>query len=278
MMLGLGIMLVAGGAATIARLDADAQSYVNAVRTAGGTVSGAQAQAISDFVTAEKAANRWTGLKRLYLPIWGAATPNAIDLVTRGSGTWAGTVTHAAGYAQGNGTTGYFNTGVSSATLGLTIAAGGFTFLATVADSRSDFRCLMGASATSQKESYFASESATQLRFSYCDFNVSQLATLARASQVGIISADRQGGGRRLRQRLTSGVTATTTATVADSGTICDISNMVWALNAAGTPQYFANARLGAYAFDLGLSAADRDAFTLNLKTLWETLTGLTLP
>jgi hypothetical protein len=38
------------------------------------------------------------------------------------------------------------------------------------------------------------------------------------------------------------------------------------------------NAELGAYGFGLGLSDADSDGFTANLKTLWETCTNLVLP
>jgi hypothetical protein len=38
------------------------------------------------------------------------------------------------------------------------------------------------------------------------------------------------------------------------------------------------NAELGAYGFGLGLSDVDSDGFTANLKTLWETCTGLALP
>jgi hypothetical protein len=38
------------------------------------------------------------------------------------------------------------------------------------------------------------------------------------------------------------------------------------------------NAELGSYGYMLGLSDADTDIFTLALKNLWETCTGLTLP
>ena len=52
----------------------------------------------------------------------------------------------------------------------------------------------------------------------------------------------------------------------------------VMARNSAGSYSEHSNAQIGASFMSLGLSIAYADAFTLNLKTLWETCTGLTLP
>jgi hypothetical protein len=95
--------MLGGGSLT---LDPDARAYIAAVETAGGTVSATQRTAVSDFYRAGKSAGWYSSIKRLYLPIWASAAPNAIDMIGLTSGTFIGTVTHAAGYAQGDGTTG----------------------------------------------------------------------------------------------------------------------------------------------------------------------------
>jgi hypothetical protein len=91
-------------------LDPDAKGYIDAVVTAGATVSATQKKAINTFVKTGKSDGWYSSIKRMYLPIWASAAPNAIDMIGRTSGTFNGTVTHGAGYVQGDGSTGYFNT------------------------------------------------------------------------------------------------------------------------------------------------------------------------
>jgi hypothetical protein len=102
--------MLGGGSLT---LDPDARAYIAAVETAGGTVSATQRTAVSDFYRAGKSAGWYSSIKRLYLPIWAAAAPNAICMtradqrhVQRHGDSWRG-------YVQGDGSTGYFDTGGS---------------------------------------------------------------------------------------------------------------------------------------------------------------------
>jgi hypothetical protein len=121
--------MLGGGSLT---LDPDARAYIAAVETAGGTVSATQRTAVSDFYRAGKSAGWYSSIKRLYLPIWAAAAPNAIDMIGLTSGTFNGTVTHSAGYVQGNGSTGYFEppAGSEYGNLGLSNSSASIFYLA----------------------------------------------------------------------------------------------------------------------------------------------------
>jgi hypothetical protein len=114
----------------IGALDPDAKAYIAAVETAGATVSGGQKAAINTFFKTGKSEGWYSNIKRLYLPIWAAAAPNAIDMIDLGSGTFNGGVTHAAGYVQGNGSTGYFDTGSTATAKGLSDASCSLGFIA----------------------------------------------------------------------------------------------------------------------------------------------------
>jgi len=106
------------GGGMVGGLDPSAKGYIDAVTAAGATVTSAQRGYINNFYKSAKA-DYYTSLKRLYLPIWGVAAANAIDMIGLTSGTFVGGVTHASGYITGNGTTGYFNA-ANFGTLGLT--------------------------------------------------------------------------------------------------------------------------------------------------------------
>jgi hypothetical protein len=227
-------------------LDPDAKGYINSVVAAGGTVSGTQRAAINTFYKTGKADGWYSSLKRMYLPIWGVAAPNAIDMIARGSGTFVGTVTHGAGYVQGNGTTGYFNTNTSYGTNGLT-ASDAYAFSLVKTASTLGFRGLQGRSqGTTASATFLSSNSGQLFRWN----NTSTGAVFGTSAGTGIMSASRQGGSRTIYRRTTS----------------------------SRTTSEFNNAEIGAGGFGLGMTNAQDSAFTASLKTLWETCTGLTLP
>jgi hypothetical protein len=271
--LGLGLALSSG----IRRLDPDAAAYIAAVRAAGGTVTATQSAAINTFVVAGKAQNWWAQVKRLYLPIWGVAAPNALDMVTRASGTFVGAVTHGAGFVQGDGTTGYLNTNTDFVTQGLS-ASTGLMFALTTLDATADFDRYLGAG-NGADEASLASRSIPRIDARFCGIGAGQV-SLNTSSNTGVVVFSRLSGVRRLSLRKTSGVTQTS-ATNADNGTLQSSNVLAMAFNNANSGVTMAsasNARFGAVGFGLGLSSTDTDNFTLALKTLWETCTGQTLP
>jgi hypothetical protein len=90
-------------------LDPDAKAYIAAVETAGATVNATQKAAINTFVKTGKSDGWYSSIKRMYLPIWASAAPNAIDMIGLTSGTFNGTVTHSGGVCAGGWKHGVFS-------------------------------------------------------------------------------------------------------------------------------------------------------------------------
>jgi hypothetical protein len=266
----------------VSGLDPAAKAYIDSVVSAGATVTSVQRSAINSFVKIEKAESRWASNKRLYLPIWGVAAANAIDVITATSGTFVGGVTHGAGFVSGNGTNGYFNFNVDAQTLGVTASLGTYFALVQQADTNADARTMLG---TTNGISFNAIEhlSTTQARMYFGNSVISQGQIQAsgfggRSLQTGIFTGSYDGITRNFRLRKTSGVASlASVAGIPYNGP--DNSNVTaMCLFSIGVPVRFHNGRLGAYGVSLESSTSGVDALTLNLKTLWETCTGLTLP
>ena len=260
-------------------IDADAKAYIDADVAGGGTVSGTQRNAINTFYKTGKSDGWYSSLKRLYLPIWAIAAPNAICMTSLTSGTFNGTVTHAAGYVQGDGTTGYFSLNASLGTLALT-ASSGYMFSLVTQASTLGFRGLIGRSSGASTVATLLSNNASQI-FRYN--NASTGAVTGVSAGTGIISASREGGVRAIYRRITASRSALISTAGADAGSPPTGGN-VFALGLNGnagtgdTLNDASNARCGAYGIGLGITNAQDTAFTLALKNLWETTTGLTLP
>jgi len=263
-------------------LDPSAKAYINAVVTAGATVTRAQRTAINAFVKSEKLASRWTLHKRLYLPIWSIAAANAIDMVTQASGTFVGGVTHAAGYIQGDGSTGYFNANVTPSALSQTTASASLTALITQAPSGIGSVTAIGSidGTDTTKLIEFSHFSGTVIIFRAMTVSgggaVQSL--LSRASQVGIFVSSREGGDRRIIQRLTSGVSTLVNTAGANAGTVPVTGTYQMLRSGYGGGAAYSDGRYGFFAASLGQTISQSQAFSLNVKTLWETCTGLTLP
>jgi hypothetical protein len=265
----LGNML-GGGSLT---LDPDARAYIAAVKAAGGAVSGGQRSAINTFYKTGKIAGWYSSLKRSYLPIWEVAAANAIDMIGRTSGTFVGGVTHGAGFVQGDGTTGYFafsstpsaDSITATSNLQYMLVKQVETGVATVAQGTGTSFRFRRASGSS---SLATINSAT---LSVCSVNMN------RVSQVGIFVGSRIAAADHAQyQRLTSGFNTLATDVVTNTTTA--VPTTAYTAMAQGGAGAFFDAQLGAYGYGLGLSSADTTAFTLALKNLWESTTGLTLP
>jgi hypothetical protein len=261
-----------------------AGAYISAVETAlGSSITSTQKAALNAFVLAEQAAARWTSHKRLYLPIWANAAANAICLKSLTSGTFAGTVTHGAGYVQSDGSTGYFDFGISPPAMGLTTASANITVLIKQASVQSGTRAHMSVSNDGANTTYFGFSSSGGAHFRYTNCNITNsngyvehLTTLA--NQVGIWTGGRDGGIRYIQRRQLAGLTDLAAQTEPDTGSMPPLALIAMAFNYNGTPTAHCSAQYGAWTASSGLSQADNAAFTGNLKTLWETCTGLSLP
>lgn len=109
-------------------IDADAQTYITAIETAGATVSGTEEAAINQWFLTAKEDSWFSLVPEMWLMTYGLSGPNAIGIKgTVGTFTGGGW-TYGSNYVQGNGTTDYFNTTKSAFDYGLTNASAGLAF------------------------------------------------------------------------------------------------------------------------------------------------------
>lgn len=274
---GVGRIASAGNS-----VDPATRDYLAKIQAAGVTVTSIQQSAINAFIVAEKAAGRWDSHKRIYLPIWGSAAANAVCMKSLASGTFVGGVTHGAGFVQGNGTNGYFNTSVTPSTLGQTLSSASITALITQAPSGTAAATAIGSidGGDTSKLIEFSHLSSTAIIFramTAAGIGAVQIA-LARASQIGIFVSSREGGDRRIIQRLTSGVTTLVNTAAANAGSVPTTGAYQMMRSGFSGGAAYSDGRYGFFAASLGQTVAEAQAFTANVKTLWEISTGLTLP
>jgi hypothetical protein len=259
------------------RRDADADAYISAIRTAGATVTAAQRDYINDFIRGEKIAARWDSIKRFYLPIWGVAAANAICLRSLTSGTFVGTVTHGAGFVQGDGITGYLNTNIApNAVSGLsTASAYTFGLLKTELTASG----AIGRSRNSLAQDWNLIRSSTTFLNSGIMTNSFGSGLInASITCTGILSGSRAGGTRFNARRISASRTNLASTTDANFGSVPTFNYYFMGSNITGTASGFSTAEFGSFGFGLGFTDSQDSAFTLALKNLWEGTTGLTLP
>ena len=250
--------------------DPFAARYINKIESFGASVSFLQREAINNFYKSAKTDGYFSQIRRLYLPIWAITSPNAVDLITSTSGTFTSGVTHALGYVQGNGSTGYFTTGTASNTLIATESGmiGTLNFTGIPAVNQSTAASGGGFTATSARCG--SGNSGVIQTAVWLGVNLIR----AASSTSGILLSARLSGATVSGKRNSAGYSedTTTAATTAVMGA----DNFIFM--ATNTFQGFSSNRIGAGFVTSGVDLATRQKFTLNLKTLWETCTGLTLP
>jgi len=263
---------------SIDKSDPDAAAYIAAVEGAGGTVSVTQRSAINTFYNTGKSDGWYSSLKRLYLPIWGVASANAIDMITLGSGTFNGGVTHTSGYVVGDGSTGYFDTGISPLSAGINTSTGSMFVLHNNLPSSYSHGCTSGTSsfrivngpASSIRIIIIGQAAATMHISNIPTGNASNAVTIASRTSTTTLSG---------MKRISSGVSPTYVRTV-DVSAEAVPDNNIYALasNLNGVPSGYSNPQLGVFGFGLSLTGREMEYLTLRIKNLWETCTGLTLP
>lgn len=260
----------------VSGLDADAKAYIDSVVAAGATVTSTQRNAINTFVKTGKTDGWYSSLKRLYLPIWADAAANAIDMISRTSGTFpvGGVDQSNVGYIKGDGATGYFNMGVGMATLGMTSGSCSLFSLAIESDTRNQAADHLGAisGASGQTLGETTSNGVT------ARITSTGAILLSSANQsTGILSmVAASNSSRSLRRRTSSGVTSLATSNGEAAFSL--VNSDVFGLARNFTTRNYSDAKIGMLGLGLGMSNATTDDFTLALKDLWETASGLTLP
>jgi hypothetical protein len=268
---------VAGCHAAVRRrsLLPETAAYFVTLAAAGVFATTRQRLAVNTFILGEKAAGRWTAIKRLYLPVWASAMGNAIDLITRTSGTWVGSVNHAAGYVQGDGSTGYLNTGLSPSAAGMTATSAMIGALRTTATGTGTLIGSMGPAVTLPVRS---TEAGGSHYFDFTNFVGGRLVNANLDAVPGILTCRAFGTALTTRARDSTGIVSSATATAGALDAINTSAIFVLGENNDGALANPCADRVGAAFFGLGMSDSDDAAFSLNLRTLWETLTGQQLP
>lgn len=255
-------------------LDPDAAAYIALIEGDGETVSGTQRAAIDTFYKTGKSEGWYSSLKRLYLPIWGAASPNARCLVSGTSGTFTVSgVTHGAGFVQGDGANGWFDFGASAVSLSILTNSAFCGFLITGTPGGS-FEGYVGARLVG--DSAINSDGANL--YVVHGAAASGAVPLAKASQSGIIGFTVGATNIEIRRRTTAGAASVGGVGVTPGGTLPAANYGMMCRNDNGTPILPSDEKFGACWVGLGVTTTNHDGFTLALKNLWETCTGLTLP
>jgi hypothetical protein len=266
----LGNMLNGGG---IQGLDPSAKSYINTIVSNGASVSSVQRQAINSFYKSAKTDGYYSQIGRFYMPIWGIAAPNAVDLITATSGTFVGGVTHSAGFIQGNGSTGYFNMNVSPQGVGM-VPGSGSTF-ALVYQFQATFNALLATAPPSNRiQGIVRGTGVSQMNAGLnSGFNVTDV--------IGngiYIESETAVNARYLRKRTTSGTVSLGTNTSTPTGVYASFNIQALCGQSTANSRFgYSSAQTGGFGVGLAMTTTQADAFTLAYKNLWETCTGLVL-
>jgi hypothetical protein len=250
--------------------DADVLAYISALTATGITVSESRNNAITTFISSEKAAGRWDKHKRIYFPIWQLAAANAICMKSLTSGTFSGSITHEAKGVKVTNVNGNMNTNTNLGALGITKNSFHFAMLLpqgpeenySIPFSVNDFSVNSifpfwndGYSYTRVMERIFGSSFFT---------NLPSVISLGNDSVAGNLYF-KEHTSDSTNSEIINGSIATTFPSA--NLFILGLSNGSVGMELP----------IGAFSTSTELSAAQDVAYVAALKTLWEACTGLTL-
>ena len=279
MALGLQLGLAGGGGGSI---DADAAAYLALLSAQGVAVTGAQSSAIDAFYVTGKSEGWYSALKRMYLPIWAAAGPNAIDLIGGQSGTFSGSMTHGAGFVTGDGSSSYFDSGATPSAMGIS-TGDAFILRGIHASPATAQHIACGVEQTSSSQSLamlnFGNThgSAGVTYFRQSTSPAEALLTGQGTEYRGVYIGSCTATDSRFMLRRRSGGTAVGTSGVSSTEAIKDLNPYFMGRNRDGTLNSPSNGSEFAWALGTGMTQAQATDFTAALETMWETCTGLTL-
>jgi len=253
--------------------DANAMAYVAAVATAGATVTNGQRTAINTFISGEKTAGRWDKIKRLYFPVWGVTAANAICMKSLTSGTFSGGITHAAKGVYAAGFAGNMNANTNLGALGVTNTSYHFALLMPDG-SEENYSIPFSVNNTANLNSIYPiwSDGFSSLRIMEKIFSGGFLTNLPSIMTTG---NDSFAGNLYFKERLSG---STGEEIIAGSVTLPFPSANLFIIGLDNVSYGSMNHPIGAFSASTELSSAQDTAYTTALKTLWETVTGLTLP
>jgi len=240
------------------------------------SITPARQSAIDEFYK-KGAREAWAGkLRSLFLPWWGAESPNQLDWVTLTDGAFVGGVTHAATHFAGNGTSGYLNTGVQPAAVGLTPGNGWLGSITLTASSNEQYLGIING-ATQQCTLRHTSMTVTT---DYADGSSGRwvITVSDAAKRTGIISFHRRDGVRTVARRGLSDREVLGTESAAAAGPLPAFPMFYGARNNAGTADQFTTQQLAGCWLGVDVSDLQDSQFTAALQTLWSKCVSGVLP
>ena len=261
-------------------IDPDVAGYINAISATGATVTATQQSAINAFITTGKTEGWYSLIKRFYLPIWQVAGANAICMVSLTNLTFNGGITHGAGFIQGDGYSGYVDTNTTPSSIGLTKDSYycGFLRIFNSESDAFDFGINFGAGIFLYQSDWHY-DSDLEQNFYYGEYmRIVGNTFINYQSPVTLLSIGGTTSSRFLKDRTSSGVVTKATDSKTNITEITNANLYLMAANFNNIPVVRTNSRYGAFFFGTAMSDAQDTAFTLALKNLWETTTGLTIP
>jgi len=271
--------------------DPDASAYIALLEGDGVSVSNAQKTAIEAFYTTGKEEGWYSGLVRVYLPIWEAAAPNARCLVSGTSGTFEGSFTHAAGYAHPDSasSSNRFDTHYklldSLTTEDACLMALAYDAVAPHdrAINASNKTIIGSGSITANSIRINTSGSSLTPKGVWLGAVANDPFALSYFGSHGVMLSNRKGGTTTFSRRTGSNSgntfeedsdTATLTGTYNNNFPITGYGS---AAGTTGAGSQATDSNAGALGISSGFDATERANYTDAVKTLWETCTGITL-
>lgn len=223
-------------------------------------------------MSGEIAAGRWDKMKRLYFPVWQVAAANAICMKSLTSGTFVGSIIHGDKGVGVNDTSSYMNTNVSIPELGI---ATSYHYAALLPFGFNDgYDAIFGGI----PDVYFFADDGTYVAFIE-DVTI-DLSNQAFPGGVayGILSLGGNSNDRYVKNRSSSVVSSY--SNTQDFELLSYPSNrniFLLGRNDGNNNVNASGAFVGAFSMASELTTAEDTAYTLALKTLWETCTGFTI-
>jgi hypothetical protein len=252
--------------------DADVLAYISALTATGITVSESRNNAITTFISSEKAAGRWDKHKRIYFPIWQLAAANAICMKSLTSGTFLGAITHEAKGVKVTNTNGNMNTNTNLGALGITKNSFHFAMLLPEGPEENYSMPFSVNNYSGSGNSIFA------LWNDGYSFTIVMERTFGDSiftnfPSVVSLGNDSVAGNLYLKEHI---VGSTSLQILAGSvATTFPSANLFILGESNGSIGM--NRPIGAFSTSTELSSAQDVAYVAALKTLWEACTGLTL-
>jgi hypothetical protein len=235
--------------------------------------------ALDTFIKGEKTAERWDGRKRIYFPVWGLAAANAICMKSLTAGTFVGSIDHGSGYAKPNNSSSGMLTNSTLPDIGVTKESWHFAVLVYELgegdgafwgrDFNTDFSAIADFQNGEEGPEYMNCFFRVSNRTHFSNNVPRLLSIFGTANTVSI--KNRNSYSEASIYSFSSGGSTNTVDFVNGNFSIMSIQS-------AGSPALASQSKYGVFSFGNTMSDAQDTAYTLALKTLWETTTGLTLP